>query len=184
MEEIIINKYKKHKGVTLVELIAIIAIVPIVFGVIFSIINNGNKLYKTSLAQSYNQQDVRVVSDYIKRELRNANTISVTAAAIPSSNSVYYALTFKAKTVGASKYLYKQTYNTLGTLQSEQAIGNTLTSLHFLSSTNLGMLKVSIDDSTGGKDYLLGIEFLINNLSSLSILTPSTDVSTIYYAKN
>jgi len=184
LEEIIINKFKRNNGFTLIELIVVMAIISIVVGIIFSISSYGSKLYKMSLNQSYNQQDVRLVSDYIKRELRNANTLGVSAAVIPSSNSAYYALTFKAKTVGASKYLYKQTYNTQGTLQSEQAIGNTLTSLDFLSSTNLGMLKVSIDDNMGGKDYSIGIEFLINNLSSLSILPQNTDVPTIYYAKN
>lgn len=176
-----INKFKKNNGFTLVELIVVLAIIPIVVGMIFFISSYGNKSYKMSLNQSYNQQDVRLVSDYIKRELRNANAICLTAAAIPSSNSVYYALTFK--TVGTSKYLVKQTFNGQGTL-NEQTIGNSLTSLDFLSSANIGMLKVSIHDNTNSKDYAIRFDFLIYNFASVSILPQNTDVTTIYYAKN
>ncbi len=160
------------------------AIMSIVVGIIFSISSYGSKSYKMSLNQSYNQQDVRLVSNYIKRELRNANTITITPAAIPQTNSVYYALTFKPKTTGTSKYLFKQTYNIAGTLLSDQVIGNSLTSLDFLSSANLGMLKVLIDGNTNAKDYVIGFDFLINNLASVSILPQNTDVTKIYYAKN
>lgn len=175
------RKNKKHhnKGITLIELIITIPIMLIVMVIAFSIGNYGNKYYKVSNVQINNQDAVRLVGDYIKKNIRSAKVISSDETIVKTQNINvnYYVLTY------INNHLVMQVKkNSDGTLVSQTTIGDTLTDLSFLTTTDKGMLKYKVTDNASDQNYSITYEVILDNI--INIVLPSASTSTIYYANN
>ena len=172
------KKYHK-KGFTLLELIVVIPIMLIVIGVFFSILSFSNSYFKKTNIQVNNQQVVRIVGDYIKKDIRSAKIVSSkeTDFIDSTSNTNYYELTY------TGNHLVKQVKKSSdGTLISQITIGNTLTDLSFLTTTDSGMLKYKVTDNANGQNYSVTYEVILDNISI--VVLPSANITTIYYANN
>ena len=68
----------------------------IAIALVFSIGDFGNRYFKKTNVQMNNQQAVRLVGDYIKKDIRSAKIISSDEAIVKGKNlnSNYYALTY------------------------------------------------------------------------------------------
>ena len=171
------DKYKK--GFTLLELIVTIPIMLIAITLAFSILNFGNRYFKKTNIQINNQQVVRLVGDYIKKDARSAKIISYDEAIVKgkNTNSNYYALTY------TGNHLVKQVRkNSDGTLVSQTIIGDTITDLSFLTVMNKGMLKYKVTNNANGQNYSVIYEVILDNISI--VVLPSANTPTIYYANN
>ncbi len=168
-----------NKGFTLIELIIAIPIMLIVMVLIFSIGDFGNRIYKNTNIQMNNQDDVRLVGDYIKKNIRSAKTISSdeTIVKAQNTNANYYVLTY------TGNHLVKQVKkNSDGTLISQVTIGDVLTDLSYLTTTDKGMLKYRVTDNANGQNYSVTYEVILDNIST--VVLPSVNTLTIYYANN
>lgn len=173
--------YSRKKGITLIELIVAIPIVVIVLSLTFSIYNFSNKVYKQSISKSDNQQDVRLIGDYIMKEVRNVKKISTNQANL-STEINYFSLSF------VGQQLVKTTYT--GATSTTSKIGAKITSLAFLPCDDKGMVKFNVSDVTNGVNFNSDFEFMVQNLAGNIIIpaTPAPPTGTkyiaIYYAKN
>jgi prepilin-type N-terminal cleavage/methylation domain-containing protein len=184
-EEIGIYKYRnfKRRGLSLIELLVSIGLMGIVILILFSIYLNSNKIFNKTTNQSSNQQDVRLVADYITREIRSAKIISINENDVKKDNNKYYALTYKIDSNDNKKYLYKKSIDT-STGSTEIKIGNSLNALKFLPASKNGMVKMSITDDEENQSYNLVFELSLDNINDVVIPTADTQgVETIYYAK-
>lgn len=184
-EEIRIYKYRnfKSRGFSLIELLVSIGLMGIVILIIFSIFLTSNKIFNKTTNQSSNQQDVRLVADYITREIRSAKIISINENDVKKDNNKYYALIFKIDSNDNKKYLIKKSIDT-STGSTEIKIGNSLNDLKFLPASKNGMMKISITDDEKNQNYNLVFEFSLDNINISVIPTANTQgVETIYYAK-
>lgn len=167
------------KGFTLLELIIAIPIMLVVISLVFSIWFFANKNFKKTNIQMNNQQVVRLVGDYIKKDIRSAKIISYDETKVKqqNTNSNYYALTY------TGNHLVKQVRkNSDGTLVSQTTIGDTLTDLSFLTVMNKGMLKYKVTNNANGQNYSVTYEVILDNI--ITVVLPSANTSTIYYANN
>ncbi|MBU3098248.1 MULTISPECIES: hypothetical protein [Clostridium] len=170
------NKYSNKKGITLIELIIVIPISIIVLILSFSLYSFTNKVYSRSISESYNQQDVRFVADYIMKELRNAKVISKDPIVVnPQVN--YFSLSL------VGQQLVKMSYVGEGTTISK--IGAKITSLSFLPCDDYGMLRFNVSDTTNGINYNSNFEFMLeNSIGTVKIIPLSESSHTIiYYTK-
>lgn len=164
--------FYNKKGFTLIELMAVIPIFLIILALVFSVNNFSNKMFKSSLNKSYNQQDVRVVGDYIAKEVRSAKELSVVATFFENEDANYYALVY------LNNHLVKQTIKGT-TVTASIVVGGALTNLFFSKTVNAGMLRFSVEDNANGQNYNVNYEILLNNTDA----DISTAVSRIYYSK-
>jgi len=65
-----------NKGLTLVELMVAVGLIVIVISLGFTLLFFGMRSFDTGTAQAHTQQNVRLVGDYMRSELRNAVEIS------------------------------------------------------------------------------------------------------------
>lgn len=79
---------KNEKGLTLVELLVSLAILSIVLALAYSLFFHNFQVFDRGEAQSEIQYEVRMVSDYITRELRNAKKVSLTNTDIDYDNKL------------------------------------------------------------------------------------------------
>ncbi|MCB2307954.1 prepilin-type N-terminal cleavage/methylation domain-containing protein [Clostridium estertheticum] len=173
------NKCFHKGGFTLVELIVTIAIMLMVITMVFSIGNFGNRYFKKTNIQIYNQEAVRLVGDYIKQDIRFAKVINSDKTIVKKQNekSNYYALLYKGG------HLVKQVIkNSDDTLVSEKTIGDLLTDLSFISVTDKGMLKYKVTNNANGQNYSVTYEVILDNISV--VVLPSNSTTTIYYSNN
>ncbi len=180
-----ICKYRnfKNSGFSLIELLVSIGLMGIVILILFSIYLTSNKIFNKTTNQSSNQQDVRLVADYITREIRSGKIISINENDVKKGNNKYYALIFKIDSNDNKKYLYKKSIDT-STGSTEIKIGNSLNDLKFLPASKNGMMKMSITDDEKNQNYNLVFEFSLDNINSAVIPIANTQgVETIYYSK-
>jgi len=173
------NKRFYKRGFSLLELVVTIPIMLIALVLVFSIGDFGNKYFKKTNIQMDNQQGVRLIGDYIKKDIRNANVISTDEAIVKAQNVNvnYYALKY------SGNHLVKQVKKQSdGTLVSQTTIGGILTDLTFLTVTDKGMLKYRVSSNTNGQNYNVVYEVVLDNISK--IVLPSSNATIIYYAKN
>jgi len=173
------DKSFHKKGFTLLELIVAIPIMLIVISLVFSILIFGNKNFKRTNIQMNNQQVVRLVGDYIKKDIRSAKIISYDQTIVrgQNTNSNYYALIY------TGNHLVKQVRkNSDGTLVSQTTIGDILTDLSFLTDMNKGMLKYNVTNNANGQNYSVTYEVILDNI--ITVVLPSANTPTIYYANN
>ncbi|MBU3177515.1 prepilin-type N-terminal cleavage/methylation domain-containing protein [Clostridium estertheticum] len=171
--------YSNKNGFTLVELIVTIAIMLMVIALVFSIGDFGNRYFKKTNIQIYNQEAVRLVGDYIKKDIRFAKVLNVDKTIVKKQNKNpnYYVLLYKGG------HLVKQEMkNSDDTLVSEKTIGDVLTDLSFISVTDKGMLKYKVTNNANGQNYSVTYEVILDNISV--VVVPSNSTTTIYYANN
>ena len=65
-----------NKGLTLVELMVAVGLIVIVISLGFTLLFFGMRSFDTGTAQAHTQQNVRLVGDYMRSELRNAVEIT------------------------------------------------------------------------------------------------------------
>lgn len=174
-----INNAYHNKGFTIIELIIVIPIMLIVMAMAFSFSDFGNRYYKVSNIQMNNQDDVRLVGDYIKKNIRSAKIISSNETIVKARNINvnYYALTY------INNHLVKQVKrNSDGTLVSQVTIGDVLTGVTYLTTTDNGMLKYQVTDNASGQNYSVVYEVTLDNINTAVL--PNANASTIYYANN
>lgn len=177
-----------NKGFTLIELIITIPIMLIVLALIFSVGDFGNKLYKNTNIKMNNQDAVRLVGDYIKKDIRSAKIVNSSEDIVKANNTnaTYFALSY------TGNHLVKQIKkNSDKTLISQAIIGDTLTNLSFLITTDKGMLKYKVIDNSNGQNYSITYEVILDNIAdSVNIDTLNASgvhigsTTTIYYANN
>lgn len=155
----------------------------IVILIVFSIYLTSNKIFNKTNNQSANQQDVRLVADYITREIRSAKIISINENDVNKDNIKYYALIFKTDILDNKKYLYKKSVDT-STGSTENKVGNSLYGVKFLPSSKVGWMKLNITDDEKNQNYDLEFEFSLDNIDTAVIPSENSQgVETIYYAK-
>lgn len=173
------NKRFSKKGFTLIELIATIPIMLIAIALVFSIGDFGNRYFNKTNVQMNNQQAVRLVGDYIKKDIRSAKIISSDETIVKAQNlkANYYSFTY------TGNRLVKQVKrNSDGTLISQTTIGDRLTDLSFLTSEDKGMLKYKVTNNDNGQNYSISYEVILDNI--IEVVLPSANKTTIYYANN
>lgn len=175
------DKSLKKKGFTLLELIVAIPIMLMVIALVFSIGIFGNKNFKKTNIQMNNQQAVRLVGDYIKKDVRSAKVLSSVENIVKAqTNSNYYALKYTGNHLVKQK-LKKNSDGTV-TSVSQTTIGDTLTDLSFLTVMDKGTLKYIVTNNANGQNYSVTYEVILDNIETTVL--PSTSVTTIYYANN
>ncbi|MBZ9608713.1 type II secretion system GspH family protein [Clostridium estertheticum] len=173
------NKGFHKKGFTLLELVVTIPIMIMAIALIFSIGDFGNRYFKKTNIQMNNQQVVRLVGDYIKKDIRSAKIINSDKTIVKEQNVNvnYYVLAY------TGNHLVKQVRkNSDETLVSEITIGDMLTDLSFLTATDKGMLKYKVTNNANGQNYSVTYEVVLDNIST--VVLPSASTPTIYYANN
>lgn len=79
--------FKKNKAFTLVELLTVIAIMSIVLTMVYQTYTSNMNIVPKASTRSYLQQDVRLASEYITKDLRYARSINITEEKPSSFNS-------------------------------------------------------------------------------------------------
>ena len=155
----------------------------IIILIVFSIYITSNKIFNKTTNQSSNQQNVRLVADYITREIRSAKIISINEDDVNNDNSKYYALIFKTDSIDNKKYLYKKSVDESAG-NTEIKVGNSLYELKFLPGSKVGWIKLSITDDEKNQNYKLEFEISLDNINTAVIPSENAQgIETIYFAK-
>jgi len=72
-----------NKGLTLVEILVAMGLIVIVISLGFTLLFFGMRSFDTGTAQAHTQQNVRLVGDYMRSELRNAVEITASGSGTP-----------------------------------------------------------------------------------------------------
>jgi len=81
--------FKSKKGITLIEVIITIGILGIVLTAIFSFMINGLNTFGIGTDRADSQFDVRMISDFVLKDVRNANEIYTSE---PANSDEYYRI--------------------------------------------------------------------------------------------
>ncbi|MDF2546492.1 MAG: hypothetical protein K0R93_1390 [Anaerosolibacter sp.] len=167
------RKRNRQSGFTLIELIITIGLLSIILGIIFSFQSFGTKVFNKGVTQSDIQSTLRLASDFIIKDVRNATEIMLTTPANPNDYNQIY--------VSGNKLKYKPFGGT--TIDKTDAIiQNPSTDLQF-SLVQIGS-KYTLDFSINGKNqgnaYTLASSVMLNNIETATTLTNS---QSIYYKK-
>lgn len=146
---------KNRSGVTLIELILVVALLSVIVTTAFNFQIFNLKIYNKSDNLSKVQFDVRMASDYITTNIRNANSISTTDATLDD----YIDISILQNKFNLVNYVEFEI-----TRQGGQ---------YFVSYLLQGA------DSKGNNDYELRSEVFVDNITS-AIPTTGT---TIYFTK-
>ncbi len=96
---------KRRKGITLIELVLTVALVGLVTQVVYSVFFAGTASYSVSTNKGFSQQDVRLVSDFLNRELKYISEFTDTQSDLANN---YYSL--KIEEIDGSNRLIKSHY--------------------------------------------------------------------------
>jgi|GEM_PF-1114362 len=92
----IANQQKSLLGFTLVEALTTVLLFSIILGVCFMILLSGTDSWHVNSAKVEVQQEVRKAADWIKQELIQSGSSTITN--VPADSSWYTAITFKTTT--------------------------------------------------------------------------------------
>jgi len=121
---------KNKKGITLIEIIIVIAISSIVLFSLFSVFAFGNNTNNKGNSQYYVQSDVRLVSDYIQRQIRYATNVEIMNNK-PTTEGAFDYIYFDSTNRRIIHNIYKEDGNREMSLH-----GETLTSMYFSNNEN------------------------------------------------
>jgi prepilin-type N-terminal cleavage/methylation domain-containing protein len=106
----------KRKGITLIELIAVIAIVSIVFTMMYSVLSDGNIIYKRGVSDTRLQENARKAMYSITASIKDAeevqkldtvsNKVSVNGLNFNFNNNVKAVLYVNPKDNTQEEYMY------------------------------------------------------------------------------
>jgi prepilin-type N-terminal cleavage/methylation domain-containing protein len=178
MDNVINNKKllrSRQSGLTLIELIVTIGILGIVLGSIYSFLLFGNRVFSKGTDKSDVQASLRLASDFIINELRNATEIRLSAPSNPNDFHQLY--------VSGNILKYKPIGGT-AVDKTGAMILNPSEDLKF-SLVQVGTkytLKFEIKGTgQNNTDYFIESDVLLNNIKS-AILTANSQV--VYYKKS
>lgn len=83
---------KNKKGVTLIELLIVLSILSIIISLAFSVIFVGTKNFSVQTANVNNQSNVRYALNIISRDIRKAESVTVSEHTITIDDSFEYKL--------------------------------------------------------------------------------------------
>lgn len=168
------NKIKKYKGVTLVELLIVLAIFGIVLTCIFAFFIFNNKSFSIGENQSEAQYNVRLASESITRELRVADTIEILDG-IPDTFDVYKKYIFiddnsiKLYMGGYEKVILKGTSNFTPVLTFNKKAGNDK------------VLNFVIDGIKGSQNYKIDSDIYILNMEDKNSILGKSSGSVVTF---
>ena len=138
-----------RKGITLIELVLTIALMGVVLQVVYSILFVGNTSYSISTNKGFAQQDVRIVGDFVKSELKHITQMSV------SDNYVdeYYSLRIKDEDGKKLLIKSKHVYTGDGTEENKETATTT---------TVISSIPINLESLTITNDILGEIDLLIS----------------------
>jgi len=164
------NILKNQKGMTLVELVLAMAILLIVLAVAATLLLLGKRVFNKGLNQYDLQSSVRLASDFIVDEVRNASEITLNTPGSPDTYNQIY--------LSNKKLMYKPAG---GTAQSKSpAMFENTGDLSFsiIQSGTSFMLQLTINASEKDDSYSATTKVLLNNIKSASL---SANKTTIYF---
>ncbi len=159
-----INKtIHNNEGFTLVELLVSLLLIGVLLGLIFFIYFYGTNTFNKGSKQTFVQQDTRIISEIITKEIRNSKAISNNLSNVLSADDNYYfELLFDAN------QLVKKKYNKVGDVLETTRFADTLSDLSFeISSNNNDIIIVKIMTLDDNQQFSTSQEILINNTDSI-----------------
>ncbi|AEE96323.1 PulJ/GspJ family protein [Mahella australiensis] len=162
----------KRKGFTLIEVLMAVVLFSVLITVAFSMYFVATQTFSIGVDRSFAQKQARTAADFITKELRTAQTVSVNPG--PFSGKDHCILQLKDK--DGEKYLVKTTYKQGG--QTSDAFIVPLSEMRF-SSSNSNMLNVYVK-AGDIRIYEINFDVRLENISAVSI---QQDSAVIYYSK-
>lgn len=166
---------KKHKrGITLIELVIVISLIGIIVQIVYLTYFISNKSFTISKNKGFAQQDVRIMAEYINKELRFIELLS-----LEPLSGTYYSLELIENDNGR-KSLVKKKYDKDG--GSESIIFGNINNL-FLENSLPGIMTTNVTQKVD--DQLYELEYntdLVNNASLKTDITTSLYHNKLYYS--
>ncbi len=170
LKKIFIVIKKNQKGFTLVELIVALAIIALIMGVMSSAFIAATRTFEKGLDQYDLQANIRLASDFIINEVRNASEISLTR---PDSPNDYNKIFFINNMIS---------YKPAGSARIDltPAIIDARRDINF-SLTQTGsqyMLEITIEAVQDENDYSITTQVLLNNVKDAQ---PQNNKHVLFY---
>lgn len=164
------------KGITLIELIVVMALITVVLGVTYSIFIVSRKSFDIGVNKTIVQQDARVCTNKITKELKLAKSISTSP--IPSDD--YYKLSLKPNATTGYNSVINTKYNSSGSVVMEQEFGSFIQSMAFKTATNSSkIVQFNLVVTTGKQTIPIN--------SSVQLINTTADLTSlptfVYYTK-
>lgn len=159
---------KSKEGITLLELIICIAIVMLVIAGSFSLFSFGNKTFTGGSQQSYVQSDVRIISDYIQKQIRFATYVD-TLDALDAIDEIYNydplvdGEPYNYFYYDGNKMVHKIWDEATTSYVTQLESGLNVQSLSFFSN-NTEKLTIRVKSEDLGNDFELETEIVLPNL--------------------
>ena len=176
------NKAKiNKKGFTLVELIVALALLLIVLDLGYMFFDYGTKTFTRGEDQYSVQQEIRLASGYVTRELRNTTDSSFTSSA--PTNDGYNYIVFDS----ANKAI--KIYDKSDTSHPKYVTNNCITSFTYTVNTVEGkyVMEFTISGTEGDRVFTTSSKVLLVNMKilpgSANTSATKTNVVTIKYKK-
>lgn len=168
-----------QKGFTLIEIMLMLALLSIVIGIAYSMHFVGNKSFEVSKDIGFAQQDARIISEYLNRELKYSSKISKD----DYEEGRYYSIELRDNDDG-TKTLIKTEYEGDGTTNETKLLSkdwkDIKIGLEQGNRTIKGLITIKLSNNT---DYELAITIPLENIKEVGELPnilSSTDK--VYYA--
>lgn len=168
-----------NKGVTLIELLIVLAIIGIILQVVYSIFFVGNKSFNIGKDRGFAQQDARIASDIVIKELRTAKSISFIDGEFTGK---HYSLSRNS-----SGQLIRTSFDGINITETKVLFSGSLIGLKFnnkLNESNVivsGIVNGKIIAEEGKQQTSFNFDILLENIPNYN--TVITDEETIYYTK-
>jgi len=147
-----------RKGFTIVELIIVLALLGIVLGVGYNLFFYGENTFRTGSSKYQLQSDVRLVSDFISEEIRNAVELDIVSLPITAQTGYHY-IYLDGATI---KYQFNgKTENKTNAIMNDQAIFAIKK-----DANNKNFLKITLKGKLNGQEYDLATEIFLSNISN------------------
>lgn len=147
-----------RKGFTIVELIIVLTLLGIVLGVGYNLFFYGENTFRKGSNKYQLQSDVRLASDFISEEIRNAVEVDIISLPITAQTGYHYIYLDGS----IIKYLYNgNTENKTTAIMNNQAIFSIRK-----DSSNKNFLKITLKGKLDGQEYDLETEIYLSNISN------------------
>lgn len=164
----------KRKGITLIEILITLAILGIVIQIIYSIFFVGNKSFYIGKNKAFTQQDARIASDCIMKELRTAKYITPEK---PITGK-YYSLS-----INQGKLIKETIIDGIEQSNPKTLFPGSLTDLKFNYTIGNPKGIIEVEVTAGEKEQQANFKFdtLLENIPDYETVIDSKSI--IYYIK-
>lgn len=156
-----------RKGLTLIELILTLAIVSLVIPLLYSIFFVGSTSHSVSTNKGFAQQDIRIATDFIKKELRLVTNIGDVAL----ESNEYYSLRINAEgNIIKSKYIRQVDDTVMETIMT--TINGNLGTLT-ISNNEAGIIDIELEqiEQSGSRDAGFALKMAVSTENSPNLLS-------------